>query len=220
MTRTNAIAVKICGLSTPEAVAAAVDGGAAMVGFVFYPRSPRAIPPAVAAGLAGAVPGHVIRVGLFVDPDDALLDRVLGEVPLDLVQLHGEEAVERVAAIRRRAGLPVMKALKIAGPADLDRAAGYADVADRLLFDAASPAGSAALPGGNGLAFDWRLLAGRSWPIPWMLSGGLTVANLAEAVATTGTRAVDVSSGVETTPGRKDMGLIREFLAAARSIAG
>jgi phosphoribosylanthranilate isomerase len=211
------VAVKICGLSTPETVAAAVDGGAAMVGVVFYPPSPRSVTPETAAALVRDVPARVATVGLFVDPDDALLDRVLSRVPLNILQLHGSESLDRVVAIRRRTGLPVMKALKIGNESDLDAALAYAGVADRLMFDAPPPARDGALPGGNGIAFDWRLLAGRSWPVPWMLSGGLTVANLAEAVAISGAASVDVSSGVETAPGRKDVTLIARFLDAARS---
>lgn len=209
------VQVKICGVKTPEAVAAAVAGGARYVGFVFYERSPRYVPPPLAAQLARQVPTGIRAVGLFVDPDDDFLDRIVSQVPLDLIQLHGEETPARVAEIRARFGVPVMKALKLSEPADLDRVEPYLAVVDRLLFDAKPPAKVTALPGGNGIAFDWTILEGRSWPLPWMLSGGLTVDTLARAVSITGAVEVDVSSGVETRPGHKDPDLIRSFLDAA-----
>jgi phosphoribosylanthranilate isomerase len=165
------------------------------------------------------VPERVRRVGLFVDPDDELLARVTGRVKLDLVQLHGAETPDRVAAIKRATGLPAMKAVKIAVAADVDSAKPYIGVADRLLFDAKAPASMAgALPGGNAVSFDWALLAGRSWPVPWMLSGGLHAGNIAEAVRISGARTVDVSSGVETGPGVKDPEKIRAFLAIAAGL--
>lgn len=207
-------AVKICGLSRAEDVAAAAEAGARYGGFVFFPRSPRHVTTEQAAALALAVPDGMARVGLFVDPDDETLDRVLQTVPLDILQLHGKETPERVAEIRARIGLPVMKAVGIAEPADLPALLDYGLVADLLLVDAKPPKG-AALPGGNGLSFDWRLLAGRRMLKPWMLAGGLTSANVAEAIRLTGAQAVDVSSGVETAPGVKDAGLIRDFVAAA-----
>ena len=210
------VQAKICGLNSAIAVTAAVSGGARFVGFVFYPPSPRAVDVAAAAALAGSVPAATARVGLFVDETDARLAEVLASVPLDMLQLHGAETPARVAAIRARFGLPVMKALKVAEPADLDLAAAYDDAADWLLFDAKPPARlENALPGGNAVSFDWRLLAGRSWARPWMLSGGLHDGNLAEAVATTGAAVVDVSSGVEDAPGRKSPRKIIEFLALA-----
>lgn len=209
------IAVKICGINHADALAAAVDGGARYVGFVFYPRSPRAVAPALAAELARRVPTGVRAVGLFVDADDAFLDHVLSQVPLDLLQLHGNESPARLTAIRNRFRLPLMKAIKIATAADLPDAVPYLAVADQLLFDAKAPAGVTALPGGNGIAFDWSILAGRTWSRPWMLSGGLTSDNLATAVATSGAPAVDVSSGVEDRPGHKVPERIRRFLAAA-----
>ncbi|MCL4188828.1 MAG: phosphoribosylanthranilate isomerase [Rhodobacteraceae bacterium] len=208
------VRVKICGLTRAGDVDAAVRAGAAHVGFVFFPPSPRALSPAAAAGLAVAVPAGVTRVGLVVDATDAEVDAILAAVPLDLLQLHGSESPARVAALRARTGLPVMKAVGIAGPGDIRRAMGYAAAADRLLLDARPPPG-AVLPGGNGLAFDWRLIAGQGWPLPWMLAGGLTPGNLAEAVACTAAREVDVSSGVESAPGVKDAARIAAFLAAA-----
>ncbi|MBY6262969.1 phosphoribosylanthranilate isomerase [Azospirillum sp. 412522] len=212
------VAAKICGLSEPESLRAAVAGGARYVGFVFYPRSPRAIAPPMAAELARLLPTGVRSVGLFVDPDDEFLEHVTGQVPLDLIQLHGGETPRRIAEIKARYALPVMKAVKIGGPEDLTAALEAAEVADRLLFDAKPPAKVSALPGGNGIAFDWTILAGRSWPRPWMLSGGLTVENVAEAVRVTGAAEVDVSSGVEDRPGHKDPALVRAFLAAVAAL--
>jgi phosphoribosylanthranilate isomerase len=212
------LAVKICGLSTPETVEAAVAGGADYVGFVFYPKSPRHVTPARAGDLARSLAGRVRRCGLFVDPDDALLDTVLAAVPLDLLQLHGAETPERCAALRERYRRPVMKAVSVAGPEDVARAESWIGAVDLLLFDAKPPPSPDALPGGNGVAFDWSLLADRSWPVPWMLSGGLNAGNLREAVRATGAPAVDVSSGVETSPGIKSPALIRAFLDAARAL--
>jgi phosphoribosylanthranilate isomerase len=214
------VLAKICGLSTAEALQAAIRGGARFVGFVFYPASRRHVTPELAAALAGLVPEGITRVGLFVDPADALLSGVLERVPLDLLQLHGSENPRRVAEIKARFGKPVMKVIPIAGPEDPESAAPYLDVADWLLFDAKPPRGDPkALPGGNGLAFDWQLLGGRRWSKPWMLSGGLTAKNVAEAVATTHARAVDVSSGVEIRPGIKDLGKIGEFLERVGSLS-
>jgi phosphoribosylanthranilate isomerase len=214
------VQAKICGLSSAEAVDAAIRGGARFVGFVFYPPSRRHVTPERAAALAALVPERVTRVGLFVDPTDAELAGVLERGPLDLLQLHGSESPRRVAEIKARFGKPVMKAIPIAAPGDPDAAIPYLEVADWLLFDAKPPRGDPrALPGGNGLAFDWQILGGRSWSKPWMLSGGLTAKNLAEAVATTHARAVDVSSGVEIRPGIKDLGKIAEFLARVATLA-
>ncbi|ANC92357.1 phosphoribosylanthranilate isomerase [Azospirillum humicireducens] len=212
------VAAKICGLSEPESLRAAVAGGARYVGFVFYPRSPRAIAPPMAAELARLLPTGVRSVGLFVDPDDEFLEHVTGQVPLDLIQLHGAETPRRIAEIKARYALPVMKAVRIGGPEDLTVAMEAAEVADRLLFDAKPPARVSALPGGNGIAFDWTILAGRSWPRPWMLSGGLTAENVAEAVRVTGATEVDVSSGVEDRPGHKDPALVRAFLSAVAGL--
>lgn len=206
--------VKICGLSQPAHVTAAVQAGARYLGLVFFPKSPRAVTPVQAAALSAEVPVGVARVGLFVDPDDALITATLAEVPLDIVQLHGHETPERVSALRTLTGLPVMKAVGIASADDLPQLTDYGLVADMLLVDA-KPAPDAALPGGNGLSFDWRLLQGRRWLRPWMLAGGLTPANVAEAVRLTRAPVVDVSSGVETAPGVKDAALIRDFISAA-----
>jgi phosphoribosylanthranilate isomerase len=212
------VAAKICGLSSEDAVAAAVAGGARYVGFVFYPPSPRAVDAATAARLAALVPAGVLRVGLFVDAEDSAIAAVLDHVPLDLLQFHGGESRARIAAARRRFGRPIVKAVALSGPEDLATAEGYQEVADLLLFDARPPRRPDALPGGNGLVFDWELLAGRSWRLPWMLSGGLTAESLVEAVRISGAAIVDVSSGVERRPGDKDPDKIHAFLAAARAL--
>lgn len=208
------IAVKYCGLTRPVDIAAAVAADARYVGFVFFPKSPRALDHAAARALALEVPPGIAKVGLVVDADDAALTALLDTVPLDILQLHGAESPGRVADIRARFGLPVIKAIGIATAADLPRIDLFGRVADQLLVDA-KPAPGADLPGGNGLAFDWALLAGRRhWPKPWLLAGGLTPDNVGQAVARTGARQVDVSSGVEDAPGRKDATRIAAFGAA------
>jgi phosphoribosylanthranilate isomerase len=212
------VAAKICGLSTEAAVTAAVAGGAAYLGFVFYPPSPRAVTAERAARVCAGVPEGIARVGLFVDADDDAIAAVLAVAPIDLMQFHGGETPERVADAKTRFGRPVIKTIAIAGPEDVLAAARYEEVADRLLFDAKPPRRPEALPGGNGLAFDWALIAGRSWRRPWMLSGGLTAEMLPEAVRISGATAVDVSSGVESRPGEKNLGKIAAFLAAARAL--
>ncbi|MBV8889557.1 MAG: phosphoribosylanthranilate isomerase [Alphaproteobacteria bacterium] len=212
------VAVKICGLATEEGVAAAIGGGAAYVGFVFYAPSPRAVSPARAAELCAAVPAGVQRVGLFVDADDAAIRSVLDVAPIDMLQFHGSESPDRVADIKIRLHRPVIKAIAVAGSEDVLGARRYEAVADMLLFDAKPPCTPEALPGGNGLAFDWRLIGGHAWRRPWMLSGGLTAALLPEAVRLSGATAVDVSSGVERRPGDKDPDKIREFLDTARKL--
>ncbi len=211
------LAVKICGLRTPAAIAAAAAGGARYAGFVFFPRSPRAVTAAEAAELVRAVPAGLERVGLFVDPDDTTLESVLRLVPLDWIQLHGTETPMRAQAIRAGWGLPVIKAIPVAGPGDLDTVPAWEASADALLFDAKPPPGSDR-PGGHGRPFDWPILAGRQWERPWMLSGGLNAANLREAVQQTGATTVDVSSGVERRPGDKDPALIRTFLTTAEAL--
>ena len=209
------VEAKICGLSTPETVDAAVAGGARWVGFMTYPRSPRHVTTEVLRALSARVPKTVGRVGVFVDADDALLDERLAAGALDLLQLHGDESPERVADIKRRTGKPVMKVIKVAEAADVERGvAAYAAVADRLMFEPAE----GILPGGNAKAFDWTILSGRSVPLPWLLAGGLTPDNLAEAVRVTGARAVDVSSGVESSRGVKSTELIRAFLKRAAAL--
>jgi phosphoribosylanthranilate isomerase len=208
------VSVKFCGLTRPQDIDAAVKAGARYVGFVFFPKSPRNVTVGAARDLALGVPPGVAKVALTVDADDAALDALTAQVPLDLLQLHGDEPPARVAELRARYGLPVMKAIGVAEAADLAQIDAYSEVADQLLIDAKPPNG-AELPGGNGLAFDWRLLAGRKyWTKPWMLAGGLTPDNVAEAVRLTGARQVDVSSGVEAAPGVKDAARMAEFAAA------
>ncbi len=211
------IEVKICGLSTPGTVAAAVDGGARFVGFVFYPPSPRSVSPERAAELGADVPASVTRVGLVVDADDQTLDGIVSSAGLDMLQLHGMESVDRVREIRERFGVAAMKVVRMAGRGDVAAARAFEDVADRLLFDARPPDG-ATRPGGNALAFDWDLLEGQRWRQPWMLAGGLTAGNVAEAVRVSGAGAVDVSSGVEDAPGVKSAEKIRAFLEAAAGL--
>jgi phosphoribosylanthranilate isomerase len=214
-----AVAVKICGLTDPAALTAAVEGGASWLGLVFYPPSPRALSPEVAADLAAHAPADRTLVGVFVDPDDALLDQVLARVRLGAVQLHGAESPERVVAIKARTGCAVIKALQVAEARDLAPIPSYAAVADMLLFDARPPKEPGRLPGGNGLAFDWRLLQNLRPTRPWLLSGGLSAENLAAAVTLCRPPAIDVSSGVERRPGQKDPAKIRQFLALARTLA-
>ena len=210
------VETKICGLSTPETVDAAVRFGARWVGFVTYPRSPRHVASNdVLKALGARVPQSVGRVGLFVDPDDALLDERLSTDAIDVLQLHGAETPERIATIKLYTGKPVMKVIKVAEAGDVERGiAAYASVADRLMFDTAE----GTLPGGNARAFDWTILSGRAVPLPWVLAGGLTPDNVAEAVKVTGARAVDVSSGVESSRGVKSIDLIRAFLDRVKAL--
>lgn len=209
------VRVKICGLRTAADMAAVVAAGAAYAGFVFFPKSPRHLTTDQARLLAFAAPPGLAKVALTVDADDALLDAIVEAVPLDMLQLHGHESPERVAQVRARYGLPVMKAVGVADEGDLAQLTEYSLAADQILIDAKPPKG-ADLPGGNGLSFDWRLLVGRKWLRPWMLAGGLTPANVADAVRLTGARQVDVSSGVESAPGVKDAALIAAFVKAAQ----
>ena len=209
------VRTKICGLSTPESVDAAVSAGAAYVGFVFFEKSPRNISLETARDLAIDVPPGVAKVALTVNASDDDLQAITDAVPLDMFQLHGSESPERVAEVKQKFGLPVMKAIGIADAPDLDQIDRYAGVADQLLIDAKPPKQSD-IPGGNGISFDWRLIANRRWSVPWMLAGGLTPENVAEAIALTGAPQVDVSSGVEIAPGSKDLKLIESFLKAAK----
>lgn len=208
------VRVKVCGLRSVPDMEAAARAGASYAGFVFFPPSPRNIGLEQARDLALSAPPGLAKVALTVDADDALLDAILAQVPVDILQLHGKESAERVAQVRDRFGLPVMKAVGVASEADLPALDAFAQVADMLLVDAKAPKG-AAVPGGNGLAFDWRLIAGRRWSRPWMLAGGLTADNVAEAVRLTGARQVDVSSGVESAPGIKDPARIAAFCRAS-----
>jgi phosphoribosylanthranilate isomerase len=209
------IRVKICGLRTAADMAAVVSAGAAYAGFVFFPKSPRHLTTDQARLLAFAAPPGLAKVALTVNADNALLDAITEAVPLDMLQLHGHESPERVAEVRARYGLPVMKAIGVADEGDLAALTAYSLAADQILIDAKPPKG-ANLPGGNGLSFDWRLLVGRKWLRPWMLAGGLTPQNVAEAIRLTGARQVDVSSGVESAPGVKDATMIAEFVKAAQ----
>lgn len=208
------IRVKICGLSTQEGLQAVADTGAAYVGFVFFPKSPRNVSIEQARELALATPVGLAKVALVVDADNAFLDAITDAVPLDMLQLHGHESPERVLEIKARYGLPVMKAVGISDASDVPNIDLYNAVADQILIDAKPPK-SATLPGGNGLSFDWTLIAKRRWPKPWMLAGGLTPDNVAEAIALTGAIQVDVSSGVEAGVGNKDNAKIAAFVAAA-----
>jgi phosphoribosylanthranilate isomerase len=207
--------VKICGLRSEAALEAALAGGADYVGLVFFPPSPRNLTPEAARDLAGRARGRAGIVALTVDPDDALIEAVMAAADPDILQLHGEETPERVAEVRRRWGRPVMKAIKVETAADAETALRYRSAADIILFDARAPRDSTR-PGGNGAAFDWRALAGVREQVRYMLSGGLTPDNVAEAIRATGAGMVDVSSGVETRPGEKDPELIRRFLRAAK----
>jgi phosphoribosylanthranilate isomerase len=208
--------VKICGLRSRAEVAAAAEAGAFYIGMVFYPPSPRHLTIADARWLAEGVPDGVARVALVVDADDAALAELLDSVPIDMLQLHGRESPNRVAAIRSHFRLPVMKAVGVGGEQDLAALDDYARAADQLLVDARPPAG-ARLPGGSGRGFDWRLIAGRRWGGPWMLAGGLNPENVRDAVRLTGATQVDVSSGVERAPGVKDRERILAFVQAAQS---
>jgi phosphoribosylanthranilate isomerase len=208
------VRVKICGLRDAAMVEAAARAGAAYVGFMFFAKSPRNVSFAQAHELAVRVPMGIAKVAVLVDPDDPTLEALLAQVPIDMLQLHGHESPERVRDVKARFGLPVMKVVGVADAADLPIIDLFGQVADQILVETKAPQ-DALLPGGNGQPFDWRLIAGRRWPVPWMLAGGLTVANVAEAIRLTGARQVDVSSGVESSRGVKDAGLIAEFIAAA-----
>lgn len=205
--------IKICGLKTPDAVAAALDGGATHIGFIFFPKSPRHITPQKAAGLRDAVTGRALAVAVTVDADDEMLDEIVEAVKPDILQLHGHETPERVAFIKARYGLPVMKAFSVREASDLAAIAAYQGIADRFLFDAKPPKGSD-LPGGNGVSFDWELLAALDADIDYMLSGGLNADNIAEALHKTRAPGIDISSGVERAPGEKDVRLIENFFRA------
>jgi phosphoribosylanthranilate isomerase len=209
------VATKICGLTQPSDVHNVAKAGATYCGFVFFAKSPRNVTLEQAAAMAIEAPLGLAKVALTVNADDAFLDALTAKVPLDMLQLHGSETPERVQEVKARYGLPVMKAVGIADAEDLPALDAYMQVADQILVDAKPPK-NADLPGGNGLTFDWRLIAGRRWIVPWMLAGGLTPENVAQAVKMTGVRQLDVSSGVESAPGIKDPALIDAFVAAAK----
>lgn len=209
--------VKICGLSSPETVTAALEAGADFIGFNFYPRSPRYVAPAKAGELAKLVRGHANIVALVVDGEDSLIDAITRTVDPDFFQVQGSETPERVAEIRRRSGKPVIKVIKVRTRDDVAQTRAYDGIAARILYDAKAPETlKDALPGGNGIAFDWTLLTEGTAAPGFLLAGGLNPGNVAEAVRLTGAPVVDVSSGVETSPGIKDITLIREFIAAAK----
>jgi phosphoribosylanthranilate isomerase len=208
--------VKICGLSDAESVASAVDGGARYLGFVFCPVSRRAIDPKTAASLIERIPSRIASVGLFVDPQDDDLERVLSLAPLKMIQLHGSETPERVQAVKKRTGLHVIKAIGIAAPQDIAKAKQYEPVADILLLDAKPSSNGTS--GGNGVVFDWSLLKNAVFSKPWILAGGLDAGNIEAAVAATGARILDVSSGVEYPMGRKSPAKIKAFLDKAATI--
>ena len=213
------VSAKICGLNTQESVAAAVSGGADFIGIVFYPPSPRYVPPEQAAVLIRTLPSSVTSVGLFVDASDAVISESLKSVRLDMLQLHGNESPDRVRELREMFGRKTMKAIKVETAADVEAAGAYDDSADWLLFDAKPPKDmTGALPGGNAVAFDWHLLEDRSWKKPWMLSGGLNVENVVEAISISGATAVDVSSGVEDRPGFKNPSMIATFLSTIKTL--
>ena len=212
-----AVGAKICGLNDAPGLDAALRHGARMIGFNAFPKSPRYVVPDQLGALAARVPHHVERVGVMVDPDDATLETWVRAGRLSIVQFHGHEPPERLQAVRERFGIAVMKVIRVAEAADLDGVAAYEPVADWLMFDAKPPR-EATRPGGNAVAFDWKLLSGRSWRRPWLLAGGLDAGNVKEAVTLSGARLVDVSSGVESAPGVKDPVLIRSFLEVVRDL--
>ena len=205
------VQAKICGLSTAETVDAAIAGGAAWLGFVFFPKSPRDVAPEQLASLIARMPAHVGKTAVLVDPDDVLITRVL-EAGVTALQFHGDESPARLASLKRH-GVELWKAIPVRTRADLEVARGFRGAADRILYDAKTPKGT--LPGGMGLRFDWKLLEGFEHPLPWALSGGLDAANVAEAVGQTGAGLIDTSSGVESAPGVKDVDKIAAFLQAA-----
>ncbi len=211
--------IKICGLSTPETVAAAIDGGASHVGFIFFAKSPRYVTPEAAGTLRKAVLGKAKAVAVTVDADDAFLETIVASMAPDMLQLHGHESPARVADVKARYSLPVMKAFSISTAADLQKTRPYVGIADRFLFDAKPPKDSE-LPGGNGVSFDWTLLQGLDPAIDYMLSGGLNAQNVGEALRLANPPGIDISSGVETAPGVKDVALIEEFFRAVRTAQG
>lgn len=205
--------VKICGLKTPETVAAALTGGASHIGFIFFPKSPRYVEPDVAGELRRQASGRALAVAVTVDADDAFLERIVRDVAPDMLQLHGKESPARVTELKNRYGLPVMKAFALSQTEDLTQVDPYRGIADRFLFDAKPPKGSE-LPGGNGVSFDWKILTGIDPSVDYLLSGGLNAANIAEALRLANPPGIDISSGVESAPGVKDVGLIRAFFDA------
>ncbi|RWP86563.1 MAG: phosphoribosylanthranilate isomerase [Mesorhizobium sp.] len=211
-----ALDIKICGLKTDAAMAAALAGGASHVGFIFFAKSPRYVEPAEAGRLREAARGKATAVAVTVDASDAFLDEIVAQMQPDMLQLHGAETPERVAEVNARYGLPVMKALPLSEAADLERIKPFIGISDRFLFDAKPPKGSE-LPGGNGVAFDWRILVGLDGGVDYMLSGGLNAANIGDALRLADPPGIDISSGVESAPGVKDPALIEQFFRAVRT---
>ncbi|RVD65757.1 phosphoribosylanthranilate isomerase [Mesorhizobium sp. M7A.F.Ca.ET.027.03.2.1] len=211
-----ALDIKICGLKTDAAMAAALAGGASHVGFIFFAKSPRYVEPAEAGRLREAARGKATAVAVTVDASDAFLDEILAQMQPDMLQLHGAETPDRVAEVKARYGLPVMKALPLSEAADLERIKPFIGISDRFLFDAKPPKGSE-LPGGNGVAFDWRILVGLDGGVDYMLSGGLNAANIGDALRLADPPGIDISSGVESAPGVKDPALIEQFFRAVRT---
>ncbi len=207
--------VKICGLSTPDDIITSINAGADFLGFVFFTKSPRNLTLEQASTLATIVPPSIKKVVLVVDPEDFYLDKIVSAVDPDLIQLHGQEKVSRVSEISHMFNLPIMKALGIKDKKDLSKLNEYSHVSDQILVDA-KPKDNLALPGGNGIAFDWKLLSGYDWKTPWMLAGGLNAENVATAIKLTKAEQVDVSSGVERSPGVKDHKAIKDFIKAAK----
>jgi len=213
------ISVKICGIERIESLNTAIEHGADYIGFVFYPPSPRNLTLKKAKKLISRVPEHITKVGLFVDPTNSEINNILKDTNLDLIQLHGYESPTRVLDLKDQSQLPIIKAIKLADNKDLETAKNYYDVADYLLFDAKAPTNLLnALPGGNAISFDWKLLKDAKIPLPWMLAGGLIAENIIEAIEASGANIVDVSSGVEINPGVKDPNLIKKFLTIAKAI--
>jgi phosphoribosylanthranilate isomerase len=208
--------IKICGLKTEAALEAALAGGASHVGFIFFVKSPRWVEPAAAGRLRALASGKAKAVAVTVDAADDFLDTIVGAMMPDVLQLHGKESPDRVAAVKTRYGLPVVKALPVRAPSDLEAMRPYRGIADRMMFDARPPAGSE-LPGGNGVAFDWRILAALDGDVDYLLSGGLNAGNVGEALRLANPPAIDVSSGVESAPGVKEPALIAEFFRAIRT---
>ncbi|UCI10084.1 phosphoribosylanthranilate isomerase [Mesorhizobium sp. B1-1-8] len=211
-----ALDIKICGLKTDAAMAAALAGGASHVGFIFFAKSPRYIDPADAGRLREAARGKALAVAVTVDATNTFLEEIVAKSQPDMLQLHGSETPERVAELKARYGLPVMKVFSISEPADIERIKPFVGVADRFMFDAKPPKGSV-LPGGNGVAFDWRILAGLDAGVDYMLSGGVNAANIGDALRLANPPGIDVSSGVESAPGVKDPALIEQFFRAVRA---
>lgn len=206
--------IKICGVTTFDAIRSAVKNGADYIGFVFYPRSPRNVSPQIATGLARHIPDHIKKVAVVVDADDYEIDNILKYFWPDMIQCHGKESLERISAIKAKYKIPVIKAVSVRSSDDVAKGAAFASVADMLLFDAKVP--NMEMPGGNGVAFDWSLLRMREFDVPWFVSGGLNIGNVTEALKITGAKAVDVSSSLESEPGRKDPELIKLFIEKVR----